>query len=96
MKQMEIKDDTQWSWSCFAMLRDRPQMNTEAVLFFRPGSPNTLQHTEAYNGAQMALPIDHVFVTTAPSIIQSTLLMCTKNHLKISTAFKIFRLHVQG
>lgn len=36
----------------------------------------------------MAIPIDHVFVTTPPSIIQSTLLMCTKNHLKTQQPLK--------
>lgn len=50
MKQMEIKEDNQQSWSCFVILRDRPHMNTEDVLVFRLGPSNTL--AERCNAAQ--------------------------------------------
>lgn len=58
MKQMEIKDNTQQSWSCFVILRDRPQMHTEPVLFFWLVPSGTL--AEGYNAAQkMPIPIDY-------------------------------------
>jgi len=52
MKQMEIKDDIQQSWSCFVILRDRPHTNTEAVLFCRLGPSDTL--AEGCKAAQNA------------------------------------------